>query len=107
MIVRQKIGNPPMVDNGGPPIVGYMARPHSAVWSTPPFLHNGSVPTLYDLLTPSFLPEHKMTPPAEWTEQKNSSGKTWLETWREERGLDFPIRPKCFLVGDLEFDPIK
>jgi hypothetical protein len=31
---------------------GLLARPHAGVWATPPFLHNGSVPTLYDLLSP-------------------------------------------------------
>jgi hypothetical protein len=30
----------------------YMARPLTGIWSTPPFLHNGSVPTLYHLLSP-------------------------------------------------------
>lgn len=30
----------------------YMARPHAGVWATPPFLHNGSVPTIYELLSP-------------------------------------------------------
>lgn len=30
----------------------YMARPHAGVWATPPFLHNGSVPTVYELLSP-------------------------------------------------------
>ncbi|NVK40785.1 MAG: hypothetical protein HWE39_06035 [Oceanospirillaceae bacterium] len=30
----------------------YKARPLSGVWATAPFLHNGSVPTLYDLLLP-------------------------------------------------------
>ena len=30
----------------------YIARPHLAVWATAPFLHNGSVPTLYELLSP-------------------------------------------------------
>jgi processive rubber oxygenase RoxA-like protein len=30
----------------------YMARPHRAVWATAPFLHNGSIPTLFDLLSP-------------------------------------------------------
>jgi hypothetical protein len=29
-----------------------MARPHAGVWATPPFLHNGSVPTLYEVLSP-------------------------------------------------------
>ncbi len=30
----------------------YAARPLAAIWATPPFLHNGSVPTIYDLLLP-------------------------------------------------------
>jgi hypothetical protein len=32
--------------------LAYMARPLAGVWATPPFLHNGSVPTLYQLLSP-------------------------------------------------------
>jgi hypothetical protein len=31
---------------------GYKARPLNGVWAVAPFLHNGSVPTLYDLLSP-------------------------------------------------------
>ena len=31
----------------------YIARPHVAVWATAPFLHNGSVPNLYGLLSPA------------------------------------------------------
>ncbi|MCP2073905.1 UNVERIFIED_ORG: mono/diheme cytochrome c family protein [Pseudomonas lini] len=30
----------------------YKARPLAGIWATPPFLHNGSVPTLYQLLSP-------------------------------------------------------
>ena len=30
---------------------GYKARPLIGVWATPPFLHNGSVRTVYDLLS--------------------------------------------------------
>ncbi|WP_297841672.1 cytochrome c [Pseudomonas sp.] len=30
----------------------YRARPLDGVWATPPFLHNGSVPSLYQLLSP-------------------------------------------------------
>jgi hypothetical protein len=30
----------------------YLARPLKGVWATAPYLHNGSVPTLYDLLHP-------------------------------------------------------
>ncbi|MFP6762192.1 MAG: hypothetical protein VB858_01200, partial [Planctomycetaceae bacterium] len=35
---------------GGPV---YPARPLAGVWSTAPFLHNGSVPTIYHLLLPA------------------------------------------------------
>ena len=33
-------------------ILGYKPRPLSGVWATPPYLHNGSVPTLYQMLLP-------------------------------------------------------
>jgi hypothetical protein len=33
-------------------ILGYKARPLNGIWATAPYLHNGSVPTLYDLLLP-------------------------------------------------------
>jgi hypothetical protein len=32
----------------------YMARPLAGIWATPPFLHNGSVPTLYEMLLPAY-----------------------------------------------------
>ena len=32
--------------------LGYKARPLNGVWATPPFLHNGSVPNIYQLLSP-------------------------------------------------------
>ena len=31
---------------------GYKAPPLSGIWATPPYLHNGSVPNLYELLSP-------------------------------------------------------
>jgi mono/diheme cytochrome c family protein len=33
-------------------LMSYKARPLNGVWATAPYLHNGSVPTLYDLLLP-------------------------------------------------------
>ena len=33
--------------------LAYKARPLNGVWSTPPFLHNGSVPSLYEMLVPA------------------------------------------------------
>ena len=34
------------------PLMGYRARPLTGIWATAPYLHNGSVPTLWDLLLP-------------------------------------------------------
>ena len=34
----------------------YLARPLNGIWATAPYLHNGSVPTLYDLLHPDKRP---------------------------------------------------
>ncbi|MEM7083907.1 MAG: di-heme-cytochrome C peroxidase [Pseudomonadota bacterium] len=33
-------------------VAGYKPRPLEGVWATPPFLHNGSVPSLYEMLLP-------------------------------------------------------
>lgn len=33
-------------------IAGYKPRPLQGVWATPPFLHNGSVPSIYQMLLP-------------------------------------------------------
>ncbi|MET0156146.1 MAG: di-heme-cytochrome C peroxidase [Rickettsiales bacterium] len=59
----------------------YRARSLNGIWATAPYLHNGSVPTLYDLL----LPEKNV-------EGCNNQGE---------------IRPKRFKVGSREFDPEK
>ncbi|OJT18457.1 hypothetical protein BO221_41090 [Archangium sp. Cb G35] len=32
--------------------MGYVSRPMTGIWASPPYLHNGSVPTLWDLLQP-------------------------------------------------------
>lgn len=39
-------------DPSGATVPAYKARPLNGIWATPPFLHNGSVPTLDDLLLP-------------------------------------------------------
>jgi len=38
--------------NGTDELLKYKARPLTGIWATAPYLHNGSVPTLYDLLLP-------------------------------------------------------
>jgi hypothetical protein len=39
-------------NNASNPLLAYKARPLEGVWATAPYLHNGSIPTLYDLLQP-------------------------------------------------------
>jgi hypothetical protein len=36
-----------------PAIGAYKANPAEGMWASPPFLHNGSVPNLYELLIPA------------------------------------------------------
>ncbi len=35
------------------PVPHYKAAPRDGVWATPPFMHNGSVPNLYEMLVPA------------------------------------------------------
>ena len=58
----------------------YKGRPLNGIWATAPYLHNGSVPTLYDLLLPKK---------------------------REGDPEDGEYRPDQFEVGSREFDPVK
>src|SRR5690625_3270750 len=61
-------------------LLSYKARPLNGIWATAPYLHNGSVPTLYDLLLPAKRPDDPE---------------------------DGEYRPDEFMVGSREFDPIK
>jgi hypothetical protein len=57
----------------------YRARSLNGIWATAPYLHNGSVPSLYDLLLPAAPRSEKCA----------------------------KARPKTFMVGAREFDPEK
>ena len=69
----------------------YKARPLNGIWATAPYLHNGSVPTLYDLLLPSRLRNPAEPVPA---------GSAAVE-------VTGPTRPERFGVGSRRFDPEK
>lgn len=62
-------------------LLSYKGRSLNGIWATAPYLHNGSVPTLYDLLLPSEKQEGD------------------LETQK--------YRLPKFMVGSREFDPEK
>ena len=61
-------------------LLAYKGRSLNGIWATAPYLHNGSVPSLYDL----FLPVRREGDPAEGE-----------------------YRPDHFMVGSREFDPVK
>jgi hypothetical protein len=64
----------------------YPARSLNGIWATAPYLHNGSVPTLYDLLLPTKA-LNALNDPAD--------------------PPDAEFRPDKFMVGSREFDPEK
>ena len=68
------------------PLQGYKARSLNGIWATAPYLHNGSVPSLYELL----LPKRKTSDPD-----------------FDENGKKIEYRSNRFLVGSREFDPVK
>jgi cytochrome c5 len=61
-------------------LLAYKGRSLNGIWATAPYLHNGSVPNLYDLLLPA-APEPGDPP-----------------------GMKY--RPATFMVGSREFDPV-
>ena len=61
-------------------LLAYKARSLNGIWATAPYLHNGSVPTLYDLL----LPKKRLCD-----------------------ADDGEYRPDEFVVGRREIDPVK
>ncbi len=77
-----KSGNylPDTTDNPYNSLLSYKARSLNGIWATAPYLHNGSVPTLYDLLLP-----------------KKRAG--------DPEGGEY--RPDEFVVGRREFDSDK
>ncbi|MCE8522069.1 hypothetical protein KBY30_13830 [Ruegeria pomeroyi] len=70
------------------PLLAYKARSLNGIWATAPYLHNGSVPTLYDLLLPVRMRNVATALDAELPE-------------------DAATRPEVFGVGSREFDPVK
>ena len=60
------------------PEKGYIAPPLDGIWATAPYLHNGSVPTLYELL-------HSPSRPAYWQRSEDSREFDWQKIgWKYE-----------------------
>lgn len=78
--IKQGNYDPDTTANPFASLSAYKARALNGIWATAPYLHNGSVPTLYDLLLPKK---------------------------REGDPDDGEYRPDQFEVGSREFDPVK
>ena len=52
-ILKQRNNVPFGTKPVAPNLAGYKARPLNGAWATAPYLHNGSVPNLYELLLPT------------------------------------------------------
>jgi mono/diheme cytochrome c family protein len=76
-------------------LLAYKARSLNGIWATPPYLHNGSVPTLYDLFLPAAI-ELVATREPSATGAANPAGAT-----ANDEGSK---RPEVFGVGNRAFD---
>ena len=69
-----------------PPRGVYKAAPRDGVWATPPFMHNGSVPNLYELLLPAkqrsktFYVGREFDPIRVGLDTSGNSGKFFYDT---------------------------
>jgi len=68
--------------------LAYKARPLEGIWATPPFLHNGSVPNIYQLLSPVserasgfFVGEREYDPVHLGYELKTDKSLKYAGTW--------------------------
>ncbi len=78
--IKQGTYKPDTTANPFNSLLAYKARSLNGIWATAPYLHNGSVPSLYELLLPAK---------------------------REGDPEDGKYRPDTFVVGSREFDPTK
>ncbi len=65
-------------------IDGYQAPPLDGIWATAPYLHNGSVPTLFHLLKSSTRPSKYLRPPSTDFEHYDTEHVGWK--FEEPRG---------------------
>jgi len=71
---------------------GYNARPLSGVWAQAPYLHNGSVPTMYHLLIPSERPDKFIKSQLEYDKEK--MGFKWHEKDSEKYSKGYVFNTK-------------
>lgn len=78
---------------------GYVAPPLNGIWASPPYFHNGSVPTLWGILNPAERP-------AVWKHQMNLDGQTDESFDKQEVGIPYANVPQEQTVNDAELQEI-
>lgn len=71
------------------PIMGYTSRPLNGIWASPPYLHNGSVPTMYHLLLP---PERRPATFHVGTREYDPKNMGYLTAENKAAGNSFEFR---------------
>jgi hypothetical protein len=82
----------------GVPTLGYKARPLDGIWATAPYLHNGSVASLYELLLPpnerarKFWVGNRSFDPIQvgYVDAEPQDGRAFLLQTRDEDGEPIP-----------------
>ena len=97
-----------------PTQASYKAGPRDGVWATPPFLHNGSVPSLYELLVPAkerpkqFMIGRDFDPVKVGVDTTGASGKFMFDTTKignSNMGHSFENGPRgAGIIGRLLTD---
>ncbi len=86
-----------------PENTGYQAPPLDGVWATAPYLHNGSVPTVYNLLKSSTRPERFRRPPSTDFEHYDREHLGWtFEPVVEPRDPRLPVFESRFIVDTAD-----
>jgi hypothetical protein len=80
-----------------PEVIGYQAPPLLGVWATAPYLHNGSVPSLYSLLNSPTRPARFKRPPSTEFEHYDQAHVGWkFETLDSPQSLSPEERPYLY-----------
>lgn len=89
------------LDATGVDILAYKARPLDGIWATAPYLHNGSVPSLYELLLPADQRTEEFFVGAREFDAQKVGFKTDADKIKTPTGEEFPAFKLVTGQGDM------
>lgn len=85
-------------------MIGYQAPPLDGIWATAPYLHNGSVPTLFHVLKSSTRPARFRRPPSTDFAHYDTVKVGWtFETVAEPPDPSLPVHEARFIFETARF----